>query len=79
MDLLPAQAMVTPARKIERLEKQTDMKVVAGARFEVYSAYSIGVSAVPATSSRRDETLCNVPHSRPPGEQAHTRPPASAG
>ena len=33
VDLLPAQAMVTPARKIERLEKQTDMKVVAGARF----------------------------------------------
>jgi len=31
VDLLPAQAMVTPARKIERLEKQTDMKVVAGA------------------------------------------------
>jgi len=33
VDLLPAQAMVTPARKIERLEKQTDMKVVAGARY----------------------------------------------
>jgi len=33
VDLLPAQAMVTPARKIERLEKQTDMKVVAGAGY----------------------------------------------
>jgi len=33
VDLLPPQAMVTPARKIERLEKQTDMKVVAGARY----------------------------------------------
>ena len=48
MDLLPAQAMVTPARKTERLEKQTNMKVVAGARFELYSAYPIRVPAVPA-------------------------------
>jgi len=33
LDLLPAQAVVTTARKFERLEKQTDMKVVAGAGF----------------------------------------------
>jgi len=41
--------MVTPARKIERLEKQTDMKVVAGGRYELYSAYPIRVPAVLAS------------------------------
>src|SRR6266478_508826 len=60
-------------------EKQIDIKLVAGGRFELYSAYSIRVPAVPASASRRDETLCNVPRSRAPGEQAHKRPPASAG
>ena len=41
--------MITPARKIERLEKQTDMKVVAASRFELYSTYPIRVQAVPAS------------------------------
>ena len=49
VDLLPAQAMITPAPKIERLEKQTDMKVVAGGRYELYSAYPIRVPAVLAS------------------------------
>jgi len=40
VDLLPAQAMVTPARKIEGLENQTDMKVVAGARLRLKKARS---------------------------------------
>ena len=50
VDLLPAQAMVTPARKIERLEKQTDMKLVAAAGLRLIARSSFRSRALTAAA-----------------------------
>jgi hypothetical protein len=50
VDPLPAQVVVTTARRFEWLEKQTDMKVVAGGRFELYSIHPIRVPVVLAST-----------------------------